>query len=256
MFKKIQKRRLFKLIGAIFLAVFLVVFLLNSTNLIDMNTDTFLVEEGTLSYEEEAEGYIIRDETVLKGSSASNELSQIVTDGKRASIGEAVFRYYSSDEDEINSKIEELDNQIDEVLQNSQESIPSSIDVVNLEAEMKSVLDNLYKTNSIQEINEYQKRLSGYAVKKSEIAGELSPSGSYVKELIEQRKALSESLTTNSETITTDRSGVVSYRVDGLEDILTMNNGDFSYLSSELLESFNLNVGATIPESNESRKNC
>ncbi len=253
MLKKIQKKRLFKLIGVIFLIIFLIYFLLNSTNLIGKNTDTFLVEEGTLSYEEEAEGYIIRDENVLKGTNSSNGVSQIVSEGSRVSKGESVFRYYLGNEEEINSQIDELDNQIDEALQNNQEQ-KDSVDIISLETEMKNILNELYKSNSIQDIKEYKKNLSSYATKKAEIAGELSPAGSYIKELIEKRKSLSDQLNSNSETIVSDRAGMVSYRVDGLEDVLTINNGDFSYLSSDLLDSFGLNVGVSIPESQESGK--
>lgn len=253
MLKKIQKKRLFKLIGIICLIIFLIYFLLNSTNLIGKNTDTFLVEEGTLSYEEEAEGYIIRDENVLKGTNSSNGVSQIVSEGSRVSKGESVFRYYLGNEEEINNQISELDSQIDEALQNNQEQ-KDSVDIISLETEMKNILNELYKTNSIQDINEYKKNLSSYATKKAEIAGELSPAGSYIKELIEKRKKLSDQLNSNSETIVSDRAGVVSYRVDGLEDVLTVNNEDFSYLSSDLLDSFGLNVGVSIPESQESGK--
>ena len=253
MLKNIQKKRLFKLIGVICLIIFLVYFLLNISNIIGTNTDTFLVEEGTLSYEEEAEGYIIRDETVLQGTNSSNGISQIVSEGSRVAKGQSVFRYYLGDEEEINAQIEELDNQIDEALQNSQDSITSA-DVTSIETEMKNILNELYKTNSLQEIEEYKKSLSSYATKKAEIAGELSPAGSYIQELISQRQALSEQLTSNSETIVTDKAGVISYRVDGLEDVLTVNDGDFSYLSTELLESFDLNVGVSIPESQEAGK--
>lgn len=253
MLQKIQKRRLFKLIGVICLAVFLIYFLLNSTNLIGKNTDTFLVEEGTLSYEEETEGYVIREETVLKGTNSSNGISQILSEGARASVGENVFRYYSSNEEEINNQIEELDNKIDEALQNSQDQI-SSIDITSLETEIKKVLDKLYKATSTQEINEYQKKLNSYAIKKAEIAGDLSPAGSYIKDLINQRKELSNKLNSDSETIQTDVAGTVSYRVDGLEDVLTINNGDFSYLTLELLDGFNLSVGVSVPESQENGK--
>ena len=90
---------------------------------------------------------------------------------------------------------------------------------------------------------------------KSEIAGELSPAGSYIKELINQRQTLNNKLASESETITATNPGVVSYRVDGLENVLTINNGDFSYLTTELLDSFNLKLGVSVPESNEARKN-
>ena len=253
MLKKIQKKRLFKLISVICLIVFLIYFLLNSTNLIGRNTDTFLVEEGTLSYEEEAEGYIIRDENVLSGTNSSNGISQIVSEGSRVSKGESVFRYYLGDEEEIYTQIEEIDNQIDEALQNSQDQITYG-DIVSLETEIKNTLNELYKSNSIQDIEEYKKTLNSYATKKAEIAGESSPAGSYIRQLIETRNNLNNQLTSNSETIVADRAGTISYRVDGLEDVLTINNEDFNYLSTELLDSFELNVGVSIPESQEAGK--
>lgn len=240
--------------GVICLIAILVYFLFNSTNLIDKSTDTFMVENGTLSYEESADGYIIRDEKILKGNNYANGLSQIITDGSRVSKGEAVFRYYSSNEDEINSQIAELDKQIDDALESNQNNILPTIDSTNLENEIKKVLSDLYEENNIQLINEYKKRLNSYVVKKAEISGENSEAGSYIRTLIEQRKNLSNQLTNNSETIVTDTAGIISYRVDGLEDILTLNNGDFSYLSKELLDSFNLNVGSAIPESKEAGK--
>ena len=47
-------------------------------------------------------------------------------------------------------------------------------------------------------------------------------------------------------------AGIVSYRVDGLEEIL--KSDDFSYLSTELLNDFKLSVGSSIPESKENGK--
>jgi hypothetical protein len=51
--KKISKKRLLKIIGIIALIAFAIYFLFNCTNLINRTTDTFMVENGTLSYEEE-----------------------------------------------------------------------------------------------------------------------------------------------------------------------------------------------------------
>ena len=251
--KKISINRLLKLIGIIALIAFLIYFLFNSTNLINKLTDTFMVENGTLSYEEEVSGYIIRDERVLKGNNYSNGISQIVTEGTRVSKGEPVFRYYSNNEEEISSQIAILDKQIDEALAESTDSILSN-DVINLENEIKKELNNLYKVNDISTINEYAKKINTYIVKKAEIAGEASPAGSYIKSLVEQRTALSNQLTSDSETVISPDAGLISYRVDGLEEILGYNNGDFSYLTSELLNSFELNTGALITESKSSGK--
>lgn len=253
MSKKNQKPRLLKLIGIICLIIFLVYFLLNSTSIISKSGSTFIVENGTLSYEELAEGYIIREESLLKGNNYSNGISQIVIDGSRVSKGEAVFRYYSNNEDEINNQIAELDKQIDEALQNNKDSLLSA-DIPNLESEIKKVLDNMYKEDELQTISEYKKKLNTYIVKKAEIAGENSPAGSYIKSLIEQRKTLSNQLTNDAEIIYAPNPGIISYRVDNLEETLNYNNGDFSYLTTELLNSFELNVGMLIPESKEAGK--
>lgn len=251
--KKIPKNKLIKLISTIGLIVFLFYFILNGSNIIGKSTETFMVENGTLSYEESAEGYLIRDESVLKGDNYSNGISQIVTDNSRVSKGEAVFRYYSNNENDINNQITELDKEINEALQNVQKT-NFPIDIVNLENEIKNILKEMNKENNLQTIREYKKRLNSYIVKKAEIAGEYSPAGSYIKELIEKRTALNNQLTSDSEIVTAPYPGLISYKVDGLEEVLKVNDEDFSYVTSELLNSFNLEVGSSIPESNEAGK--
>lgn len=246
-----KRKRIVKLIGIIIIIILLVIILSNSATLINKSVDTFFVENGTLSYEEQVEGYIIRDEEVLKGENYSNGLDQIITDGFRVSKGEAVFRYYSNNEDEIMLQIKELDKQIDEALENSEKTIFSA-DIDNLEIQIEKILDEIQNENEIQVIEEYEKKLDSYIIKKAEIAGENSPAGSYIKTLIAERNELNNQLTSNSEIVYAPKAGVVSYRVDGLEEIL--KSDDFSYLSTELLNDFGLSVGASIPESKENGK--
>lgn len=248
---KIKRKKLFKLIGAIFLVIFLIVFITNSANLINKNVDNFIVENGSLSYEEQTEGYVIREETILKGDNYSNGLEPIVADGHRVSKGESVFRYYSNNEQEILNQIDELDKQIDEALEKNENIVPSA-DIDNLEIQIEKALDNIQKQNEIQTIEEYKKNINTYIIKKAEISGENSPAGSYIRTLIAQRTSLTNELNNNSEIIKAPNAGVVSYRIDGLEEIL--KSDDFSYLSKKLLDSFELTVGSSIPESKEEGK--
>ena len=46
-------------------------------------TDTFIIENGKISEEEAVQGYIIRDETVLKGENYKNGLVQIKAEGEK-----------------------------------------------------------------------------------------------------------------------------------------------------------------------------
>ncbi len=154
-----------------------------------------MIENGSLSYEEETEGYIIRDEEILNGNGSTNGLTQIVTEGTRVAANEPVFRYYSSNEDEITKKIEEIDKQIDEALSQEENKQYSSFpDIIEIESEIKLELEKMLKENNIQNVREYKKRIDNYIVKKSEIAGNLSPEGSYIRSLVEQRTALSNEL--------------------------------------------------------------
>lgn len=199
-------------------------------------------------------GYIIRDETVLQGTNYKNGMVQIISENERVAKGENVFRYYSDGEEDLVNQISDLDTQINEAIANSGLKILSngSSDIVNLEGQIEVNIEDMYNLNEIQKIQEYKKKIESFISEKAQLTGEASPAGSQVKALIEQRAALEQQLNSSSEIVKSDISGLVSYRVDGLEDVLKV--GDFSYLNKELLDSFDLKVGAVIPQSNEKGK--
>lgn len=199
-------------------------------------------------------GYIIRDEEVLKGNDASSGITQIVTEGTRVSKGEGIFRYYANNEETITKQLVEIDKQIDEALSEEDRKINNSPDIVNIESGIKKELENIYKENNIQNVREYQKRIENFFVKKSEIAGNSSPQGSIISTLVETRKKLSNQLTQDSETIYAPKPGIVSYRIDGLEDTIKINDKQFDYINSELLDKLKVGVCSSIPESKEAGK--
>lgn len=220
-------------------------------NLIIKPTDTFVIENGKISSEETVQGYIIRDETVLKGENYKNGLVQIKAEGEKVAKGEAIFRYYTNGEEKIRKQIEELDIKIQEAWEKEDNSIFTG-DVKIIEQQIESKLTDIYHLNDLQKIKEYKKDLNSYLVRKAKIAGEKSPSGSYLKELIRQRSEYENQLNSGTEYLTSTRSGVVSYRVDGLEDILTPAN--FGSLSKNMLENLHLKTGQIISTSEESGK--
>lgn len=213
-------------------------------------TNTFIVENGKLSSEETVQGYIIRDETVLKGENYKNGLSEIKAEGEKVAKGEAIFRYYTKGEEELVKKIEELDIKIQEAWEKEDNS--SLGDVKILEQQIEAKLEDIYHINDLQKIKEYKKDLDSYIIKKAKIAGEKSPSGSYLKKLIEERSNYENQLNTGSEFLQAPRAGVVSYRVDGLEEVLVPS--DFSYLNKQMLEDLSLKTGQIISTSEESGK--
>ena len=213
-------------------------------------TDTFTVEEGTVSQEESAVGYVIRDETVIKGENYKNGMIQIISEGNRVAKGENVFRYYSKNENGLLEKIQKLDEEIQTALSN--ETDLYSPDLKQIEKEIDTKTEELNNLTDLQKIEEYKKEISKLITKKAKMVGDLSASGSYIKKLIKQRSEYENELNSGSEYITAPESGMVSYKVDGLESILTIE--DFSTLTKEKLESFNLKTGKIISTSEECGK--
>lgn len=219
-------------------------------NLIKNPSDTFFIEKGKIYEEENAIGYIIRDEKVVKGENYKNGILQIKAEGEKVAKGEAIFRYYSNKEDNLTKKIEELDTKIDEAMAN-QSTLPAS-DLKILENQIEEKLDSIYNVNDLEIIKENKKDINTYITKKAKIAGEKSPAGSYLKKLIDERSKYENELNSGAEYVTSPESGVVSYKVDGYENILTTAN--FNYLNKDFLKSLKLKVGQVIATSQESGK--
>ena len=213
-------------------------------------SEAITIDKGTVTVEEEATGYIIRDETVLKGNNYNNGLTEIIFEGERVAKGDTVFRYSATDESEIEAKIQELNLKIQEAFENSQTKFPA--DIKNLDKQIDTKIQDLKTLTDIHSISEYKKTLEEITNKKAKIAGELSPGGSYIKELTNEKETYEKQLEENSEYITAPMAGVVSYRVDGLEEVLTTK--DFSNLTEESLENLELKTGKIVSTSQSERK--
>lgn len=181
-----------------------------------------VVEEGSLKFEESADGYILRDEKVLQGENYKNGMIQMISEGQRVGKDKPAFRYYSNGEDEILRQIDTLDSEINAAIESSGLTIFST-DITNLETQIEKVVDSMYRVNDLEEIQDKISELDTYVSKKTKITGNLSPADSHVKSLIEKRNALEGQISNASEVITAPVSGTLSYRVDGLEEILRSN---------------------------------
>lgn len=239
-----------KILLAIIVIIVLIYLVYIVSGWIKQPTNIFVVENASISLEESAIGYIIRDEIVVQGENYKNRMMQIRTEGEKVAKGEAIFRYYSEGEEEINNNIAEIDARLQEVMAENTDMVPSDIKL--LEKQIKTKLEEVYDNNEIQKIKEYKRDINTQITKKMEIIGESSDNGSELKSLIQQRAVYTEQLKQNSEYIEAPRSGVISYRVDNLEEKLKID--DFSYLSKKMLEELNLKTGQIIATSEEKGK--
>ena len=247
--QKLKKLRL--LLSVTIVLIVSIYIVISIVNLVKNPSSTFIVKNGKISKEETDTGYIIREETVLQGQNYKNGMEQISYEGSRVAKGESIFRYYSSGENNLKEKIKSLDIKIQEAIENNNDELTLA-DTKLLDKQISDKLSNINQLNNIQTIQETKKDIDNYVKKKAQIAGELSPSGSYLKKLIDERSTYENELNSGSEYITSPVSGIVSYRVDGLENILTTD--DFSKYNKEFLSNLNLKTGQIISTSNETGK--
>lgn len=246
--KKVIQNRIFVqiVVALIFIYVSYVTYLL-----VKQPTDTFRVDNGTLYLEETVQGFIIRNEAVVKGENYKNGMEQIAVEGEKVAKNQSMFRYYSNNEKNLKEKIAELDTKIQEALEKDNTSIYSS-DLKIIEGQIDEKIKALSSLTDSSTIADYKKQIGDLVTKKAKMTGELSPSGSYIKQLIQERGNYENQLNSGSEYVKAPMSGVTSYRVDGLEE--TLGNIELQSLSKEYLDNLNVKTGKMIATSEESGK--
>lgn len=238
------------IIAIVLACIFLIYCIYLLIRLLINPTDTFIVEKGKIYKEESLTGYILRDEQIVENGGNTGKIIQLKSEGKKVANGEAIYRYSLENEDELNNKIEQLNIQIQEALQ--KENTLFSTDIKLLENQIEEKLENVYESTDVQKIGQYKKEISNSINKKAKIAGDLTPGGSYVKQLIQQKSDYENQLNSNSKYVYATKSGIISYRVDNLENVLTV--GDFSYLNKDFLNSLNIKTSQIIGSNGTSAK--
>ena len=160
-----QKQNVKKVIIYVILLAVLIYVIYAIYLLIERPTDVFTVEEGELYLEETNIGYVIRNEQVLQGQNYKNGMEQIKAEGEKAAKDEAIFRYYSSNEETLKQKISELDIKIQEAMQNETSSYSYS-DMKILEGQIDEKIENISKVTDVEKLEEYRKEIDELVNKK------------------------------------------------------------------------------------------
>ena len=211
--------------------------------------DTYIIKEGTLTQEDSVVGYIIRDEVIIKGENYQNGIFTIASEGEKVAKSDPVFRYYSDSEKETNAKINEINYKIQELLE--KEKNITSADIKAIENQIESKIEDVRDLNNYQEINEYKNSIDSLFSKKVKFIGEITENEE-IKKLAKEKNSYEESLKNGTEYQTASISGIVSYRVDGLEEELSTSN--FNNMTEEYLNKIDLKTGQIIASSNECGK--
>ena len=222
---------------AVILLVFIIVY--KSKDVFTHKT-IYTVVNGDLESITETNLYLLKSENIVDYNKEES-ITAIVDQGKRASKYEAIATYQNDSYEDYQNQIAQIDKQIQSLIKDMPET--HSADITGIENKILKYASELQGTTSYSKIQEYKAKLDELAYKKITILANSSPEDSAIRDLISQREELVRLSKTSENTIWTDRAGIVTYKIDGLEGILDYGNVT-NYSAQELdniIEKYNTN---------------
>ena len=202
MVKKEENKKRIKKIKVLFTSIFILIILIFAVytiiKLTKNTSSTFIIKKGKISQEETQTGYIIRNETVVKGDNYKNGMIPIIDEGKKVAKNENIFRYYSNSENGIKDEINKLNEKINDSIKNDKE-ITYSSETKSIDEQIESEIKKLNKVTDIQKIQEIKKSINSDINKKAEIISNTSSNESELKKLLNQKKDYENRLSNGSE---------------------------------------------------------
>ena len=249
-----QKKKINQNVVIVVLSIIIILtvyFVISIVNLFKKPADTVLIKKGELIKYEEVIGYIIRNEEIVDNSMYEGMVKSEVQDATRVSKNYPIITYVSKSEEQILEKIAKLDEKIEKAIESQQTIFTSDVKAIESEIET-NIYSNLKGNKNLYSVQEYKKYLNEKIEKKAKIVGELSPAGSELKTLISERTAYETELNNSEKSLLAPKAGLVSYRIDNLEDVLTYES--ISVLTSKDLDNMKTTLNQVIPINNKNVK--
>lgn len=226
------------------LIIILIYFIICIINFFKQPADTVLIKNGEVIKYEEVVGYIIRNEKILDTSQYEGTPKANVDDATKVSKGTEIVTYMSKEKQQLTEKIAKLDDKIQEAMESKQTILPNDVKVLDSEIEIY-LYTNIKENRDVYAIRENKNLINEKIEKKAKIAGDLSPVGSQLKSLIEERTSYEKQINDSEKNLKAPEAGLVSFRVDNYENVLSPSV--ISKLTLNDLEKVKINNNQTIP---------
>jgi len=227
--RKVKKKRVRIRFGRIFIFIVIILYFTSRMPLFfsQATNKSYVAEFGKISTAIQAEGYIVRDEKVVK-SFNEGEINLLVSEGEKVSRGQKIASIHFNDLDEKTTKDLEIINLRMEKIKDKQsqqqffykdiEKIDDDIYIISRE------IQQLIKSREYEKISSSKEILKELVDKKNVISGEKSFAGNNIEQLEKQQKLLREKVDSSIEVIYSEFPGIVALGRDELEEILTLKN--------------------------------
>ncbi len=202
---------------------------------------TEIVNYGELVSEKEYECVIIRNEEVIN-SPQEGSIKYFVEEGEKVEKGYNILEIYTSEvNEEDREKLMQLNKRIDNIQSNKDDLF--LIDIEKINKKIETIVNEIKKNRlegNFHRIEELKRELEDKIEKKRIINGDKSFSGFNLQSLKAEKNKLENKIKNSITEIKSPKSGIISYNIDGFEDILTPEN--ISKIKYDYIESMEIKL--------------
>lgn len=188
------------------------------------NVTTDIIRMGEIEDSINIDAVIVRNEVVMNSALGGKCIKEI-NEGEKVKANERIATVLNGSSEKLLEELKQLDLRIIDAQKKRNENLELfSDDLKKIDKEIEEKLKQVINTgnvNVLSEIREIKKEVDGLIQKKAVIAGSLSSPDTHIKGLLDDKEILQQKINANTKDIRTTYSGVVSYVVDGYEDILS-----------------------------------
>ena len=194
--------------------------------LLNPPVESEMVVYGTISNEDEYDGIIIRDETVIK-SDSTGVLESAVTENEVVKKGKMIASVYTGGGDgDAHTKLKQVNERIAEITGAQASSLVFEGDRAKIESNISSrISDMIISINekNIRNVTKLKGDLNVLIDKKHEVSGESGSVATMLDELQAQKAQYENQLSASRQNLFAPVAGIYSTLIDGFEELLGGN---------------------------------
>ncbi|MCX7746662.1 MAG: hypothetical protein N2645_07215 [Clostridia bacterium] len=212
-------------IGTFIVIVFLLIYIPSFIHWVyGTNISTDFIRMGNLEDSINENGYLIRDEEVLKSPYEGNFIKE-VAEGERVSANGKIATVLKESSLKILDEIKAVELEMVKILKEKSENREIfSEDIMKIDNEIGQKIKGLVpltNSNNLSKLKETKEEINKLVQKKTEIMGGVGTSDIYLSSLKKKKEQFESMMNASKTQIVSKAAGVVSYHVDGYEAVLS-----------------------------------
>ncbi|CAK7021844.1 HlyD family efflux transporter periplasmic adaptor subunit [Tissierella carlieri] len=217
--KNRRKRRVFRTATISFVLIYLIFRAVPS--LLASNAKTILPEKGTLIEKLSTQGFVIKNETVVR-STSNGDLQTSSTEGQRLSAGVEVASVNSlNDTSSLKEELSQLEESISALEKSEIETkiiLNEKEKIIEMKDSLVNELQNAIAAGNFDEIYLLKSQLSLYDEKNKDISFSNTLVGQSIENLKSKRDSINSEIKSNNIKYYSSHGGIISYVLDGYEE--------------------------------------